>query len=565
MQKFTTSLLFGILLSISTLQHIKAQSIQWIHDAGSTPFDANENGTAVDVDANENAYVIGHLTIDSYFSGLLIPAQQDGCLAKYNAAGIVQWVRTFGGPGAVDIQESAVKVSVVDNAIYVCGAFRTQFANPTVTFDTISYTFAGSSRHGFLVKYDLNGNVQWMRHGGGAGLGAGFNDIDIDNQGRIVVVGTVDGTTLFDTLSLTYAGGILLRYLPDGTRTDLIQLNDTSALHQEARVVEVAPVSGNIYVGGAFFDSISLNGFSAFSTAFNIFELKLDTNLTCQWLCSGGGSNSTWINGLAIDGNENSYITGHASGDTVKFGSHYFNGLTQFDSDIIALKLNYLGTPMWLKHGGSTANDEGWDIIADDMGNSIITGFLGGNVLNANFDSIQVQIFTQSAHCFLARYDPNGLIAYARVMGGGSDDAGLGLALANDSVFYFTGTAQSSAPWDSLMYVPCCLDPNLIVAKFKDTFNSINTGFYQFEETEFSIFPNPFFTSTTLEFNLPVAKSVSIKIYDLTGRVVKSILTKNIPAGQNKIIIDLSELNSGIYFCQFRYGGKIQTLKLVKQ
>ena len=200
MRKIVTSLFFGFALLIPSNSNLYAQSIQWIHDAGSTPFDANENGTAVDADANENAYVIGHLTRDSYFSGLLVAAQQDGCLAKYNGNGIVQWVRTYGGPGAVDIQEGPVKVSNADNAVYVCGSFRTQIANPTITFDTISYTDTSNSRHGFLAKYDLNGNIQWMKHGGGAGLGAGFNDIDLDDQGRIIVVGTVEGTTLFDLL-----------------------------------------------------------------------------------------------------------------------------------------------------------------------------------------------------------------------------------------------------------------------------------------------------------------------------------------------------------------------------
>ena len=146
---------------------LQAQSILWMRDAGSTPFSANERGDAVDTDADGNAYVLGHLAIDSQFSGLPVAAAEDGCLAKYNAFSTVQWVRTFGGPGFVDIQEAAVKVSSVDNAVYVCGSFRTQFANPTVTFDTISFTFDGNSRHAFLAKYDLDGNIQWMRHAGG--------------------------------------------------------------------------------------------------------------------------------------------------------------------------------------------------------------------------------------------------------------------------------------------------------------------------------------------------------------------------------------------------------------
>ena len=565
MKQIFTTLLSGIILMLTIHQNLNAQSIRWIRDAGSTPFSAIENGTAIDADENENAYVIGHLSIDSYFSTLFVPAHEDGCLAKYDANGIVQWVRTFGGPGAVDIQQSAVKVSLTDNAVYVCGAFRTQFANPTVTFDSISYTYAGNSRHGFLAKYDLNGNIQWMKHGGGIGLGAGFNDLDIDEQGRIVVVGTVDGTNLFDTLSLTYDGGILLRYLPNGTRTDLIQLNDISAVHQEAREVEVASGSRNIYVGGAFFDNITLNGITAAASVFNIFELKLDSNLTCQWLSSGGGTNGTYINGLAIDGNENSYITGYASGDTVKFDTHYFNGYTMSDNEVITLKLNSAGSPLWLRHGGSLKNDEALDIIADASGNTVITGFLGGNVLYANFDTIQVQIFTQSAHCFLASYDPNGLITFARIMGGGSDDAGLGLALANDSTFYLTGTAQSSAPWDTILYVPCCLDPNLIVAKFHNTFNNINTGLSELVSTEFSIFPNPFSNSTTLEFNFSNAKNVSINIYDITGRAVQNISIKEPIKGKNKIEIDLSKFKSGIYFCKLKSIEKTQTIKLVKE
>ena len=365
----------AIIMMIANAFKSDAQSIQWIRDAGSTPFHNNEHGTAVDADANENSYVLGHLAIDSYFSGLFVPAHEDGCLVKYSAFGSVQWVRTFGGSGFVDIQESAIKVS--DDAVYICGSFRTQFANSVITFDTISYTYVGNSRHGFIAKYDLNGNIQWMKHGGGTGIGAGFNDIDIDNQGRIVVVGTVDGTNDFGVQTLTYNGGILVCYLPDGTLTDLIQLNNGNAVHQEAREIEVAPGSGNIYVSGAFYDTVSLGGFSASSSAFSIFELKLDTSFTCQWLTNGGGTNGTWVNGLAIDGHENSYFTGHASGDTVKFGSQYFNGYTAFDHEVITVKLNDAGIPLWLRHGGSTQNDESWDIISDNLGNTVITGFMG--------------------------------------------------------------------------------------------------------------------------------------------------------------------------------------------
>ena len=159
---------FLLTLALSAIiTTLHAQAIQWMRDAGSNPFSANERGDAVDSDTDGNAYVLGHLAIDSQFSGLSVPAAEDGCLAKYNSAGTVQWVRTFGGPGFVDIQEAAVKVSTIDDAVYICGSFRTQIANPTVTFDTISFTYAGNSRHAFVARYDLNGNIQWLHHGGG--------------------------------------------------------------------------------------------------------------------------------------------------------------------------------------------------------------------------------------------------------------------------------------------------------------------------------------------------------------------------------------------------------------
>ncbi len=157
----------------------------------------------------------------------------------------------------------------------------------------------------------------------------------------------------------------------------------------------------------------------------------------------------------------------------MSFGPHSFNGYTATDTEIITVKFNPDGIPQWLRHGGSLRNDEAWDIIADASGNTVITGFLGGNVLEANFDTIPVPLFTQSKHCFIARYDTDGNIMYAKRLGGGSDDVGLGLALANNTTFYLTGTTWGSTLWENWNYQSCCLDPNFFVAKFNDTFNQV--------------------------------------------------------------------------------------------
>ncbi len=513
--------LLTVLAAAAITAPLSAQSILWMRDAGSTPFSGNEHGDAVDTDNIGNAYVLGHLSIDSQFSGLPVQAHQDGCVAKYNAVGAVQWVRTFGGPGFVDIQETAVKVSTTDNAVYACGLLRTQFANPTVYFGTDSFTYNGNSLHAFLVKYDLDGNFQWMRHGGGTPYGARFNDLDIDEQGRIVAVGSADGINVFDgqTIISTANIGVLARYLPDGTLTDLVQLAD-SASSQQATAVEVAPMTGNIYIAGGFWGDLQLDGSSVYSPTSSTFTMKLDDALTGHWITAGGGNNTTygsWLGGLAIDAAENSYITGESSGDTVTFGAHTFIGHTVYDDEVFIAKLDPNGVVQWLRRGGSEQNDEALDIIADAQGNTVITGMLGGNIPYAVFDDIQVEIVSQSLHCFIARYDANGQIAYAERMGGGSDDVGFGLALANDSTFFLTGSTWGSTQWLNWNYVSCCADPNLFIAKLHDQFNDLSTGSREPALSQLSVQPNPSSQQATIS---GLSDGWRIAIYDAIGHVV---------------------------------------------
>ncbi len=529
------------LLPIAISMQMGAQTIQWMYDAGSTPFSANEHGDAVDTDMEGNAYVLGHLSIDSQFSGLPVAAHQDGCLAKYNTIGNVEWVRVFGGPGFVDIQETAVKVSSADSAVYVCGQMRTQFANPTVYFGTDSFTYNGNSLHAFLAKYDLNGNFQWMRHGGGTPYGARFNDLDIDDQGRIVAVGSADGTNVFDgqTIISTANKGVLARYLPDGTLTDLVQLAD-SANSQQATAVEVAPISGNIYVGGGFWGELQLDGSSVFTSTSSTFTLKLDDALTAQWITAGGGNNTTYgssLEGLAIDAMENSYITGECSGDTVTFGAHSFIGHTFYDDEVFTAKLDPNGVVQWLRRGGSEQNDEALDIIADAQGNTVITGMLGGNIPYADFDGIQVDIVSQSLHCFIARYDANGQIIYAKRMGGGSDDVGFGLALANDSTFFLTGSTWGSTQWLNWNYVSCCADPNLFVAMLSDTFNDFSTEVGGLTINDLMVVPNP--ATDRIIVTGPPNSSV-FTIYDSIGREMPFVAQDG--------SIDVTTWSGGLYF-----------------
>ncbi|MBK7571507.1 MAG: T9SS type A sorting domain-containing protein [Bacteroidetes bacterium] len=51
---------------------------------------------------------------------------------------------------------------------------------------------------------------------------------------------------------------------------------------------------------------------------------------------------------------------------------------------------------------------------------------------------------------------------------------------------------------------------------------------------------------------------------DATGRIVKLIHKSNFQIGKNIITMDLSDVTSGIYFCEVKSNGNLQTYQLIK-
>jgi len=76
-------------------------------------------------------------------------------------------------------------------------------------------------------------------------------------------------------------------------------------------------------------------------------------------------------------------------------------------------------------------------------------------------------------------------------------------------------------------------------------------------------FPNPFNPSTTLRFTIPANYSglVTLKIYDMSGREVKSLVNQNLNGGTYEYNWNASNLSSGVYFYQLTAG----TFKEIKK
>ncbi|MCX6145158.1 MAG: T9SS type A sorting domain-containing protein [Ignavibacteriales bacterium] len=76
-------------------------------------------------------------------------------------------------------------------------------------------------------------------------------------------------------------------------------------------------------------------------------------------------------------------------------------------------------------------------------------------------------------------------------------------------------------------------------------------------------YPNPFNPSTTIAIQIPQREHVSLKIFDLLGREIVTLLDDNAPAGTRLVTWNASNLASGIYIAQLRTSREIHNLKMV--
>ncbi|MCB0726910.1 MAG: T9SS type A sorting domain-containing protein, partial [Ignavibacteriae bacterium] len=84
--------------------------------------------------------------------------------------------------------------------------------------------------------------------------------------------------------------------------------------------------------------------------------------------------------------------------------------------------------------------------------------------------------------------------------------------------------------------------------------------------TEFSLnqnYPNPFNPTTNLEFGIPELGFVSLKIYDMLGKEVKTLINETKPAGRYRISFDGSDLASGVYYYKIQAGDFVETKRML--
>jgi hypothetical protein len=134
-----------------------------------------------------------------------------------------------------------------------------------------------------------------------------------------------------------------------------------------------------------------------------------------------------------------------------------------------------------------------------------------------------------------------------------------------------TGVARVQIRQDGLTTTPFIeLDELRIGTKWADVTTAVkptnvvkNEGVTPSEFRLEQNYPNPFNPSTNIRFSLDATKAVSLKITDVLGRDVATLVNQTLEAGTYTVKWDATSVPSGVYFCTVRAGNSLATQRMI--
>ncbi len=141
--------------------------------------------------------------------------------------------------------------------------------------------------------------------------------------------------------------------------------------------------------------------------------------------------------------------------------------------------------------------------------------------------------------------------------------------ISGDSTITYTPEPGYVGP-DTMIYVienrPGCMDSSLVIVDVLSTtgireFPYDASGSFHIEQNH----PNPFSTSTTFDFSLPEKAFTELRIYNIHGRLMDVLLSKELPAGSYSYEWNAPGLAAGVYLYKFSAGEYGHTGKVLKK
>lgn len=279
----------------------------WARQAGGESYDDAE---ALAMDPAGNVYLAGsfegHAAFDT--TRLTSPAGKDQAfprtafLARYDAAGQMQWVKALGGSGSSSAWAIATDKQ---SQVFITGIFDGQ-----IVIGAATLTSRGSSDV-FVARFDAAGKALWARQAGGTENDNGYG-LGTDGQGNVYVCGIFGGKAIFGTTTLSssdYSNMFVAKYTGSGKLQWALSPGGKNDSHANSLAVDGA---GNAYLTGAY-EGQAVFGTTTLGSSGNreVFVAKYNALGKAQWALKAKGTATG--EGIHVDEQGQVYVTGRFS------------------------------------------------------------------------------------------------------------------------------------------------------------------------------------------------------------------------------------------------------------
>lgn len=477
------------------------------NSAGETQWEQTYHGSADELDFL-NAVAIddsGNVFVTGNVTG--INSLWDIVTIKYDADGNQKWVNIING--TANYYDGGTVISTDDAGNCFVGGYIVN---------------SGTTEDFFVLKYNSSGNEIWRQVYDGTGNGSdvvlsmAFDDsLNVYITGRSVGIEQSDDYT---TIKYDSAGGLkwVARY------------NDSEVSWGETPRTVTVDNNGNVYVSGWGADGYAMG---------DILTIKYDLNGVQQWVRRHHGPSAGGEGAYSVETDDlgNIYVAGSVNGP--------YWGQGESDADYTTIKYNSAGDELWTATYNGTATELNWDWILamklSTTGEIIVTGWSQGDT--TGLDIVTIAYDTAGNQQWLERYDS----------GSGSDDLAYTMALDLEGNMYVGGSATPGPP----------IYADMVTIKYSPEAVGINNN-PKGIKGEITLYPNPTSDITNISFNVPETGNIVLSLFDISGKLIKTIYERTQANGNFEYQLDMSAYRNGIYLLTLKTNKRNYTQKISK-
>ncbi len=178
---------------------------------------------------------------------------------------------------------------------------------------------------------------------------------------------------------------------------------------------------GNLYITGNVAGGVTFGGTYIDGTAFEVFLAKYSGSGSLQWAKSYGGITNEKAQSIAYYRNF-LYVCGFFEG-TSTFGNTTLTSKGAYD--VFIMKTDLEGNVIWAKQAGGVNNDVAYGIAVDDVGNAYVCGTYKTAMSAGSLNISTSNFFIES---FVISTDANGSFRWAKSTIGNSNNSATGIA-----------------------------------------------------------------------------------------------------------------------------------------